>query len=405
MFQNIVLRSSSKNGPVTAGELAEALLYYQSVHVILDRPSFFSLARGVGINELAELIKDGHISASFSPEMLGAYSQASGDGHLYRLLTVSSAGDDGVPKKLTKREALREMVSWFEPNKKHSRRIADNLSQLLPLKKYSIPRRDFGIFEAAYDDMTNSMKLGNIVSSIFQTMVPNFDWSTNYFFRINYVDHDYFVVDTNLPFAKSPSAPTIVYSNVGTSFSRDCLPTVGALLFELLGTRADLNIALHYMSEFRTNEVRSLACSSILTQPIERSNRSAENLARFQYELYEDVCALAEAINSGQRNFSDFMRAYDKSVPHFKSWLSKIDPDADLIAEYFKEVHKKPWFDKMPGKVVRFASMGTFDLIADGALELASETFDSFFLEKLIKGWRPNHFVDGPLRKFLEGRT
>ena len=38
MFEKIVLHRSDQGNSITAGELAEALLYYQNVHLILDYP-------------------------------------------------------------------------------------------------------------------------------------------------------------------------------------------------------------------------------------------------------------------------------------------------------------------------------------------------------------------------------
>ncbi len=43
MFEKIILRRSDKGPGLTAGELAEALLFYQNVHIVLD---FSSLKRG-----------------------------------------------------------------------------------------------------------------------------------------------------------------------------------------------------------------------------------------------------------------------------------------------------------------------------------------------------------------------
>jgi len=37
------------------------------------------------------------------------------------------------------------------------------------------------------------------------------------------------------------------------------------------------------------------------------------------------------------------------------------------------------------------------------AVGAASSAADTFLLDKLLKGWRPNHFVDGKLKPFLDG--
>ncbi len=52
MFEHIVLRRAEGGLPVSAGQIAEALLYYQKVHVFIDRETLFYLIRQIGIPSL-----------------------------------------------------------------------------------------------------------------------------------------------------------------------------------------------------------------------------------------------------------------------------------------------------------------------------------------------------------------
>jgi hypothetical protein len=98
-----------------------------------------------------------------------------------------------------------------------------------------------------------------------------------------------------------------------------------------------------------------------------------------------------------------------------------MGPDANLVAEYFKEVRKEGWISKLPAKGIRYvvglgvggaaaaaatAAVGPAIGSAIGATvgtvaSAAWSAADTFLLDKL-KGWRPNHFVDGKLKPFLD---
>jgi hypothetical protein len=72
------------------------------------------------------------------------------------------------------------------------------------------------------------------------------------------------------------------------------------------------------------------------------------------------------------------------------------------------------WADKLPPKTLRWLLFTGGGLalgaaftnpltgaIAGTALSLA----DSFLLDKLIKGWRPSQFIEGPLKDFVQHTT
>ena len=80
-----------------------------------------------------------------------------------------------------------------------------------------------------------------------------------------------------------------------------------------------------------------------------------------------------------------------------------------MIKEYFRAVTEESWVDKPPTKVARWSVFTTVGMAMDaagagglgtiaGALVSAA---DAFFLDKILKGWRPNQFVDGPLKTFI----
>lgn len=94
----------------------------------------------------------------------------------------------------------------------------------------------------------------------------------------------------------------------------------------------------------------------------------------------------------------------------FKDWLKKSSQDGDVVKEYCREVTRAEWADKLPPKAARWAIFAAASTAAGvllspltGAVVGAGLSVgDSFLVDKLIKGWKPNQFVNGPLKEFVK---
>lgn len=75
MFEKIVVRRSSDGPALTIGELAEAMLFYQNVHVVLDYGSLNGFLQTLGPAELLEVVSRPNVSAVYVEEMLGTQTE------------------------------------------------------------------------------------------------------------------------------------------------------------------------------------------------------------------------------------------------------------------------------------------------------------------------------------------
>lgn len=104
-------------------------------------------------------------------------------------------------------------------------------------------------------------------------------------------------------------------------------------------------------------------------------------------------------LDSGQRTFKEFLAFLDKA-DRFKGWMKQVNPDEGLVATYIKDVSTKGWVESLEGKTLRYIL--TTALGATGPLAgLVGGFIDTFLLDRLIQGWRPNHFVDSRYAPFL----
>lgn len=70
MFEKVTLRTSDRGDAITPGEIAEALLFYQNVHLVLDYYSLTGLIISLGMERLLSLLRRPNVSAVYTDETL-----------------------------------------------------------------------------------------------------------------------------------------------------------------------------------------------------------------------------------------------------------------------------------------------------------------------------------------------
>jgi hypothetical protein len=93
MFEHVVLRRAETGLPVTVGAIAEALLYYQKVHIVLDRQTLFQLVKQIGTDRVKALLKRPEISAVYCEEVLATHTVSAGVTQFHAFAAVSFSGD------------------------------------------------------------------------------------------------------------------------------------------------------------------------------------------------------------------------------------------------------------------------------------------------------------------------
>jgi hypothetical protein len=121
-----------------------------------------------------------------------------------------------------------------------------------------------------------------------------------------------------------------------------------------------------------------------------------------------DLPSIREVINSKERTFAELLNLV-KDGTKFRDWLRKQNSDANLLQEYQRAATADTWADKLPTKGVRFVIATGLGLLGEAiaptglstAAGIGIDAGDTFFLDKILKGWRPNQFVETRFRSFL----
>ncbi len=184
--------------------------------------------------------------------------------------------------------------------------------------------------------------------------------------------------------------------------------SVPYLLGHVADTRRDLIVGGHLQSEFAVSPARGLVAACKFAEVMSAAGQGKKVIDAFQETVVDDVPGIRDVVNSGKRNFKEVLHLVQRSS-HFKDWLKKQGSTEDLRKPYCQEIAHLDWADNLPPKSLRWllvtgagvALGATAGPIAGTVAATALSAGDFFLLDKLLKGWKPNQFIEGPLKQFL----
>ncbi|WP_439402137.1 hypothetical protein ACNJYA_04810 [Bradyrhizobium sp. DASA03068] len=257
--------------------------------------------------------------------------------------------------------------------------------------------------DLAREDAKDPQFIESAARAVLRYLVPEFKLPDDFYFRLINIEGQ-FAVDTNLDFQSINSTyrvrVPVEHSTITSAY----------VLSHIIDARADSFFAAYYMAELVTSPIYSDLIRLKHFEFLRRRGESLEQQAQFRDLVVPEFPTLRETINSGTRSFKEFLELLDRA-DKFKGWIQKANPDAGLIQSYHRAATEATWAEKIPSRSVRFVVATTLGLAAEAiapsgigaGLGLTVGAMDSLFLDRLIKGWRPNQFVTGPLTDFLRG--
>jgi hypothetical protein len=390
MFQKICIKPNDQTFPTDIGFIAENLLYYQNVDIIAGTDTIPILVNNCGVDTIIELLTNRNLRILLRENLLGVANQQTNIGQtLTDVMLVSSPN-------LTKEEMIFRGIFQASGRRGYSKRVTQKLMPYVETIRY---QND--ICDLVREDINNS--------SYFKQAIIDTVKFYNPALTLRQEEIDYSFIKTNGGFLFQTNLNyELINKNIPNNPDGKLINPTG-LILNILETRGDMHLASELNAEIATSSIHTELMKIKFHDIYKRTTQSSTELFQFNDFVLSHGHAIREIINNGDKNFSDFFNVLDKA-DKFREWLKDIGEDKSVIQEYHKAVTSETWVDKLPSKVFRwsfFTGAGiALDVLATGgigtAVGLGLSVGDAFLLDKIIKGWKPNVFVENELKNFVE---
>ncbi len=394
MFESICIRNQSQaETAIDPGFLAESMLFYSDVLVVASEGILAQLAKVCGPDVLIELIQGGHLRLSYEHQLTGISTNNAGTPNERHSAVMFSSPEHAL------QNLAPRLFTQLTGRSGKGRRLANRFTKLVQtINRGPDAFADFG------SDLLDNRYIKSVVRQLLVFYAPEYAIPDPLTFEVHEAGNEY-SVNTNIDFA-----------DLNRSYHLHVPPSHSSLnsaylLSHVLTARDNLYFASTTNADLALNQISSQILVTKVNSILDRYHNNLSQLDIFQDFLFNEGRAIAETINSGQKSFADWLRILERA-DNFRKWLKDKPTDSNLAKEYFNEVTRGSWIDNLPGKSFRWTLFTGAGLVIDalGAggvgtiLGVGTSVVDSFLVDRLIKGWKPNQFIDGALRKFVSRR-
>lgn len=393
MFQSICFRRQTSDNtlpPLDLGFLAEAMLFYEKVHLIADYGIVEHLVRHCDPDLLFALIDEGFLSIRYLESMVSMYTENTGTRQeIYTPVTAT-------PHSYKLQEAAPRIFQQAIGKSGKGRRLSNRFAQrILPIAEGE------QLFAGIRADFADSKYVKEGIKRILQMSVPDYHLPPHFRFHLQPAG-DRFTLDTNLEFI-SVGTELRLKTPLGL---RPISP--GLLLTSLFEVRRDLYFSSLYGGEIATQPLNATLIQMKCQDLLRTRQINQKIIDLFQDDVLKQGHAIREVINSGERTYKDVLQLL-RRARRFRTWLHNQEPDLNLVSAYYKEVTRSTWVETLPAKTFRWAfllsaglALGIAAPLTNLAVSAGLNAADAFLLDRFVRGWRPNLFVEGTLKKFVQ---
>ena len=400
MFDKALINRAGVEQQIDLGTIAEVLFFYGKTHFLLDRSSIIALAKQLDRDVLLELFDRGIVSLSYTRDTFCVLTEGLPAVHTFGAIKFGGRPE----KKVTNhREEIAESLERQLGKSRDTATLAKAIADRVDLHRFrGIPEKEKVIPNLMRSDIEDAAFIQSGARTVLSHLLPGFDKQSNFEFRLIKTHEGSYFVHSDLDF----QALNKEYSKLVPPSHSSI--TASYILALIQAARADTFFAAYYMAEPVTTPLSSDLIALKHFEFLRRRHINAEDISLFHEMVVPEFPTIKEVINSGNRSMKEFLHLLDEAAK-FKKWLIEANPDVGLIQSYQKEVTKKSWADTLPGKSIRFtvaASAGFLASLATGtpAGGLGVSAANTFLVDRLLKGWRPNQFIQGPYADFV-GRS
>ena len=280
------------------------------------------------------------------------------------------------------------------------RRLAQKIQD-----KIQVTKHDHIILEGARKAILDQEYIGTAAKIVIAEWVPEIGDASGVTFSTDRTAEG-IRVDTNIDFLTLNS---LYHKRISPAHSSI---TPASILVHILDVEKELYFSSSNLSELASSSLSAKLAEKKIDYILARTTKSREALSNFTGFLFKDAKAIREAVNAGHVDLDDLLTVLQNSK-RFKKWIVNVRPEANLIQSYYEEVTKKTILDRLPGKGMRwalFTGLGlTADVIATGGIGtlagVALGALDTFYIDRLISGWKPNQFIEDDVGKLIDKNT
>lgn len=250
MFEKIVLRRADDAESVTPGQIAEAMLFYQNVHLILDRGTFSTLLKSIGIEVLMSLLQRPGFTAAYCEEEMITRTHNYGGFTAYTIDAMMLVGHDSVGTLPNTEARVAYLIELAGAGKRESRRFAHKVLERVPVRRLSgNVYVQGGVPAAARADLANTHYTREAVRTVL-AMIPGG--------HLPPPDFKLDIIDTDLGFHAFNNLDLDSINARRAAMTPPLEPITMAYAFaHMAAARADLAFAAHYGGDFFTSNVAS----------------------------------------------------------------------------------------------------------------------------------------------------
>lgn len=396
MFEAISFCTQDKvntKAPIDIGALVECMLFYEKTTVIANQAILAQLIKYFGVERLLVLIDEGLLKILYTESFVGVFTNTKENVQYHDVIEASSP-------QHTYQDELRKICIDVTGRSGKGRRLASKIQD-----KIHVTKHDHIILEGARKAFLDQEYIVAAAKVVIAEWVPEIGNASGILFRTDKTAEG-IRVETNLNFSTLNAA---YHKRISPRHSSI---TPASILAHILDVEKELYFSSTNLSELASSSLSAKLAETKIDYILARTTKSREALSNFTGFLFKDAKAIREAVNSGHVDLDELLKVLQKSQ-HFKKWIVNVRPEANLVQSYYEEVTKKTILDRLPGKSMRwalFTGLGlTADAVATGGIGtlagVALGALDTFYIDKLISGWKPTQFIEDDVRKLIDKNT
>ncbi|MFZ2587881.1 MAG: hypothetical protein WAZ18_07185 [Alphaproteobacteria bacterium] len=385
MFDAISFNIQNKlnpNTPINMGHFVECLLFYGRVDIYGNKGILKQLLHYFGFENLMTLIEEEFINILYYRDHVG-------------IITTNNLHDIGQ-FQLVENNLDRDLYNIgkdFIYNPNFGRGKARKLYEKITLIKHNNK-----VIESTRNLIsTNQDYVGQASKAVLSNLIPNF--AQNY--PIESIAFNTFPSSQGIQIVTNINFDTvnqIYHRNVPPSHSTI---TPSLILCHILDSESDLHASMNSLSDMAASTISSELTKLRLTDILSKTQTNQNHLSNFQNMVFANGHALQEAVNEEKVNLTDLMYVLRKSKK-FKEWLRNKPPETNLINEFYNSLKEQTFLDKMRNKALKWCVFTGLDAITYGSTNLMFSMLDGLYIDKVLAGWKPSHFIENDLRPIIK---